>query len=43
MFKHLHRKLVRWITSQTNMFKNKVKVDVKKDGCHSTLVIQMLM
>lgn len=43
MFRHLHRKLVKWITFQTKMLKSIVKIDVKKDVFHSTLVIEMLM
>jgi hypothetical protein len=34
MFRHLHKKLVRWITFQTKMLKSIMKIDVKK-GCMS--------
>lgn len=34
---------MRWTTSQTKMMMGTFKVDLKKDVCHSTLVIEILM
>jgi hypothetical protein len=43
MFRQLHRKLVRWTTFHTKMFRGMVKIDVKKDVCHFELVIEVLI
>jgi hypothetical protein len=34
---------MRWTTSQTKAMMGIVKVDTKKDVCHSTLIIEILM
>lgn len=43
VYKQLHSKLTRWRTSQTRMLRGIMKVDAKKDICHSTLVTKMLI
>ncbi len=34
---------MRWTTSPTKVMMGTIKVDPKKDVCHSTLVIEVLM
>ncbi len=42
LFKQMQRELMKWTTSQTKMMMGIVEVDLKKDICHSTLVIEIL-
>jgi hypothetical protein len=34
---------MKWITSRTKIVMGRVKVDPKKNVCHSTLIIEILM
>jgi hypothetical protein len=43
LFKQLQRELMRWTTSRTKIVMGRVKVDPKKNACHSALVIEILM
>jgi hypothetical protein len=43
LFKQLQRELTRWTTAQTKVMMGIIKVDPKKDVCHSTLVIEILI
>jgi hypothetical protein len=43
LFKRLQKKLMRWTTSQTKLLMGTIKVDPKKNVCHSTLVIETMM
>ncbi len=40
MYKELHRKLVKLTNSLTKMLRSTIKVDAKKDICHSALTIK---
>jgi hypothetical protein len=43
LFKQMQKEFMKWKTSQTKMMMGTIKVDIKKDICHSTLVIKILM
>jgi hypothetical protein len=43
MFKQMNKELMRWTTFQTKMMMGIVKVEPKKDVCHLTLIIEILM